>query len=134
MNQHEVIETLKMIQEEKLDIRTITMGISLRDCADGSVKKSCGRIRDKIGRLAGRLAAVGDEIEESYGVPIINKRIAVTPIALVAAEIEDVVVFAIPEGVDRRTIRHFRLELPAEAYGGSGVYRFEIPRQSIQGF
>lgn len=84
MNQHEVIETLKMIQEEKLDIRTITMGISLRDCADGSAKKSCGKIRDKIGRLAGRLAAVGEEIEESYGVPIINKRIAVTPISLVA--------------------------------------------------
>jgi uncharacterized protein len=84
MNQHEVIETLKMIQEEKLDIRTITMGISLRDCADESVKKSCGKIRDKICRLAGRLAAVGDEIEESYGVPIINKRIAVTPISLVA--------------------------------------------------
>ncbi len=84
MNQHEVIETLKMIQEEKLDIRTITMGISLRDCADESVKKSCAKIRAKIGRLAGRLAAVGNEIEESYGVPIINKRIAVTPVSLVA--------------------------------------------------
>ncbi|HNW27699.1 MAG TPA: PFL family protein [Spirochaetota bacterium] len=84
MNQHEVIETLKMIQEEKLDIRTITMGISLRDCADESVKKSCAKIRDKIGRLAGRLAAVGDEIEESYGVPIINKRISVTPMSIVA--------------------------------------------------
>jgi len=59
-----------------------------------------------------------------------------TPQAALAEEeeIEDVVVFTIPEGVDRRTIRHFRLELPAEAYGGSGVYRFEIPRQSIQGF
>ncbi|MBN2159132.1 MAG: PFL family protein [Spirochaetes bacterium] len=84
MNEREVIETLKMIQEEKLDIRTITMGISLRDCADESAKKSCGRIRDKIRRVAGRLAAVGDEIEESYGVPIINRRIAVTPISLVA--------------------------------------------------
>ncbi len=84
MNEREVIETLKMIQEEKLDIRTITMGISLRDCADESPERSCARIRDKIGRLAGRLAAVGDEIEETYGVPIINKRIAVTPISLVA--------------------------------------------------
>jgi uncharacterized protein len=73
-----------MIQEEKLDIRTITMGISLRDCADGDADRSCSKIRDKIGRLAGRLAAVGDEIEETYGVPIINKRIAVTPISLVA--------------------------------------------------
>jgi uncharacterized protein len=84
MNEREVIETLKMIQEEKLDIRTITMGISLRDCADESPERSCGKIRDKIGKLAGRLAAVGDEIEETYGVPIINKRIAVTPISLVA--------------------------------------------------
>jgi uncharacterized protein len=84
MNKHEVIETLKMIQEEKLDIRTITMGISLRDCADQDVKKSCDKIRGKIGLLAGRLAAVGDEIEETLGVPIINKRIAVTPISLVA--------------------------------------------------
>jgi hypothetical protein len=59
-----------------------------------------------------------------------------TPRAILAdkEEIEDVVVFTIPAGVDRRTIRHFRLELPAEAYGGSGVYRFEIPRQSIEGF
>ncbi|HOD16360.1 MAG TPA: PFL family protein [Spirochaetota bacterium] len=84
MNQHEVFETLKMIREEKLDIRTITMGISLLDCADGDIKKSCRKIREKIVRLASRLAAVGDEIEESYGVPIINKRVAVTPIALVA--------------------------------------------------
>jgi len=59
-----------------------------------------------------------------------------TPRAILAdkEEIDDVVVFTIPETVNRRTIRHFRLELPAEAYGGSGVYRFEIPRQSIQGF
>ena len=73
MNQHEVFETLKMIQEEKLDIRTITMGISLLDCADGDRKTSCRDPRqDRPPR--GRLAAVGDEIEETYGVPIINKR------------------------------------------------------------
>lgn len=84
MNQHEVFETLKMIREEKLDIRTITMGISLLDCADGDAGRACRKIRDKICRLAARLSAVGDEIEEAYGVPIINKRVAVTPIALVA--------------------------------------------------
>lgn len=84
MNQSEVIETLKMIQEEKLDIRTITMGISLRDCADEDAAGSCRKIKNKIGRLAGMLSSVGDEIEEIYGVPIINKRIAVTPISLVA--------------------------------------------------
>ncbi len=84
MNKPEVFETLKMIQEEKLDIRTITMGISLRDCADQNPKTACAMIQEKIGRCAGRLAAVGDEIEETLGVPIINKRISVTPISLVA--------------------------------------------------
>ncbi|MBN1497123.1 MAG: PFL family protein [Spirochaetes bacterium] len=96
MNQREVIETMKMIQEEKLDIRTITMGISLRDCADENPERACAKIRDKIGRLAGRLAAVGEEIEDTYGVPIINRRIAVTPISLVAesSRTDDYVPFA----------------------------------------
>src|SRR4030067_3824629 len=89
MNEHEVIETLKMIQEEKLDIRTITMGISLRDCADENTKKSCAKINDKIRRFGGRLVSVGREIEETYGVPIINQRIAVTPISLVAESCSD---------------------------------------------
>lgn len=84
MNTHEVNETLKMIQEEKLDIRTVTMGISLRDCADESAERACDRIRGKIALRAGRLVAVGEEIEETFGVPIINKRISVTPISLVA--------------------------------------------------
>ncbi|MEI6602588.1 MAG: PFL family protein [Clostridia bacterium] len=80
----EIIETLKMIQEENLDIRTITMGISLRDCADASAQKSCDKIYEKICRRAERLVAVGEEIEREYGIPIINKRISVTPMALVA--------------------------------------------------
>ena len=80
----EIIETLKMIQEENLDIRTITMGISLRDCSDASAKVSCQKIYEKICRRAERLVRVGEEIEREYGIPIINKRISVTPIALVA--------------------------------------------------
>ncbi|MHB8157118.1 MAG: DUF711 family protein [Desulfocucumaceae bacterium] len=80
----EVIETIKMIQEEKLDIRTITMGISLRDCCDSSPETACRKIYDKICRLASDLVRVGEDIEREYGIPIINKRVSVTPISLVA--------------------------------------------------
>ena len=80
----EVLETIKMIQEDKLDIRTITMGISLRDCADSDSKKSCSKIYDKIVSKAEHLVKVGEDIEKEFGIPIINKRISVTPIAIVA--------------------------------------------------
>jgi len=80
----EILETIRMVQMENLDIRTITMGISLRDCADSDLKTSAMLIYDKICRIAARLVRVGEEIERDYGVPIINKRISVTPIALVA--------------------------------------------------
>lgn len=80
----EVLETIKMIQEDKLDIRTITMGISLRDCADSSSRKSCTKIYDKIASKAENLVKVGEDIEKEFGIPIINKRISVTPIAIVA--------------------------------------------------
>lgn len=80
----EILETIRMVQMENLDIRTITMGISLRDCADAKLEVAAKRAYDKICRLAARLVAVGEEIERDYGVPIINKRISVTPIALVA--------------------------------------------------
>ena len=73
-----------MVQMENLDIRTITMGISLRDCADPSLEAAAKKSYDKICRSAARLVAVGDEIEREYGIPIINKRISVTPVALVA--------------------------------------------------
>lgn len=80
----EILETIKMVQEEKLDIRTITMGISLRDCADSDHKKACRKIYEKITRLAGLLVKTGEDIAREYGMPIVNKRISVTPIALVA--------------------------------------------------
>jgi len=83
--QHEeILETIRMVQMENLDIRTITMGISLRDCAAEDLKTCATRAYDKICRLASRLVKVGEEIERDYGVPIINKRISVTPIAMVA--------------------------------------------------
>lgn len=83
--QHEeILETIRMVQMENLDIRTITMGISLRDCGAEDLKTCATRAYDKICRLAAKLVQVGEEIERDYGVPIINKRISVTPIAMVA--------------------------------------------------
>lgn len=80
----EILETIKMVQEENLDIRTITMGISLRDCCDSDHRVACRKIYDKITRLAGSLVKTGDDIAREYGLPIVNKRISVTPISLVA--------------------------------------------------
>ena len=81
----EILETMKMFNEQHLDIRTITMGISLMDCAASSVDECCNKIYDKIVRYAHDLVATGEAISKKYGVPIINKRISVTPIAIVAA-------------------------------------------------
>lgn len=84
LNTKDIMETITMIQEENLDIRTITMGISLLDCAGSDIKKSCEKVYDKIIRCAKDLVKVGEEIEQKYGIPIINKRISVTPIAMLA--------------------------------------------------
>ena len=81
----EVIETLNMIEKENLDIRTITMGISLLDCASEDHKKSITKIYDKIMYLAKDLVKTGENISKEMGIPIINKRISVTPISIVAA-------------------------------------------------
>ncbi|MCB2294421.1 PFL family protein [Clostridium algoriphilum] len=83
------METVKMLDHEKLDIRTLTMGISLLDCCDFDGKRSRQRIYDKIMRLAGNLVKVGEDLEMEYGVPIINKRISVTPISLIAGASQD---------------------------------------------
>jgi len=82
INVNEIMETIKMIDEEYLDVRTITMGISLIDCADADIDKSCAKIYEKITRVAKDLVKTGEDIEKEYGIPIINKRIAVTPIAM----------------------------------------------------
>lgn len=84
LNSYEIMETIRMIEDEKLDIRTITMGISLRNCSHPDGKIARKKIYDKITGLAENLVRVGEEIELEYGIPIINKRIAVTPISLVA--------------------------------------------------
>ena len=85
INTRDILETIHMIEDENLDIRTITMGISLLDCCSQDIDDSCRIVYDKIARKAEKLVRVGCEIEKEYGVPIINKRIAVTPIAMLAA-------------------------------------------------
>jgi uncharacterized protein len=80
----EILETIRMVQMENLDIRTITMGISLRDCAHPELEQAAAKAYEKICRSAGGLVGVGEEIEREYGIPIINKRISVTPVALIA--------------------------------------------------
>jgi uncharacterized protein (UPF0210 family) len=82
LNLGDILETITMIQEENLDIRTITMGISLLDCCDGNIDVSCEKIYKKIYKCSKDLVKTGDKIEQKYGIPIINKRISVTPIAL----------------------------------------------------
>ena len=83
INISEVIETNKMIEKENLDVRTITMGINLLDCAATEVDVLCDNIYKKITRLAKNLVKTGEDISKEFGVPIVNKRISVTPIALV---------------------------------------------------
>ncbi len=96
LSMQEILETIKMVQEENLDIRTITMGISLRDCGHLETKTACRRIYDKITRLAGGLVEAGEKISRQYGIPIVNKRISVTPISLIAecSDAENYLAFA----------------------------------------
>lgn len=89
METKQILETIKMIEEEKLDIRTITMGISLLDCIDSDGEKARQKIYEKITRLAKDLVKVGDVITSEFGIPIINKRISVTPISLIAGASDD---------------------------------------------
>jgi uncharacterized protein (UPF0210 family) len=85
INTNDILETITMIQDECLDIRTITMGISLLDCCDSDIDKACEKVYNKITTKAKDLVSVGQQIEKMYGIPIINKRISVTPIAMVSA-------------------------------------------------
>ncbi len=85
LNMTDIMETITMIQEENLDIRTITMGISLLDCCDSDIDKSCEKVYNKIYGLAKNLVSTGEAIEKKYDIPIVNKRISVTPIAMLLA-------------------------------------------------
>lgn len=88
LNQQDILQTQAMIDKQHLDIRTITMGISLLDCCDADIDKCCEKVYAKITRCAKDLVRIGEEIEAEFGIPIVNKRISVTPIALVGAACE----------------------------------------------
>ena len=87
-NTHDIMETLKMIDHQKLDVRTITMGISLFNCVTDDEKLLCSRVYNRIARQAENLVKVGQSIEREFGVPIVNKRISVTPAALISGGIK----------------------------------------------
>ena len=96
INHNEIMQTIQMIDQQHLDVRTITMGISLLSCAHSDPKIACTKVYDKITKYAENLVATGEAIEKEFGIPIVNKRISVTPMALVAAaaETNDYVPFA----------------------------------------
>ncbi|MCI8612580.1 MAG: PFL family protein [Clostridia bacterium] len=83
LNKNEIVETVKMIDSQNLDVRTITMALSLFDCISESGKKTADKVYEKIVRKAGNLVATGEEIAARYGVPIVNKRVSVTPVSLI---------------------------------------------------
>ncbi|KRL05758.1 PFL family protein [Liquorilactobacillus oeni] len=101
METEKIIETIHMISDEKLDVRTITMGISLLDCIDSNSERACERIYHKIMTKAKNLVKVGQQLEAEYGIPIINKRISVTPISIVAAACKDHDYFKYAQTLDR---------------------------------
>lgn len=89
LNARDILETITMIQDEHLDVRTITMGISLLDCCHSDINIMCDKVYDKITRYAKDLVATGEQIEKEFGIPIINKRISVTPAAMILASCEN---------------------------------------------
>lgn len=88
LHANEILQTIDMIDQQNLDIRTITMGISLRDCAHPDIGVCCRKIYDKITKSAEKLVKTGNDIESEFGIPIVNKRISVTPVSLIAESCE----------------------------------------------
>lgn len=113
LNTSDILETINMIREENLDIRTITMGISLFDCVSEDEGRLTQKIYDKITKTARRLVPVGEEIEKQYGIPIVNKRISVTPVSLIGGAVS-------PEGYIKiaRTLDRAASELGINFIGG----------------
>ena len=101
LTQKEILSTIEMINQQHLDIRTITMGISLLDCCHSDIDTACEKVYSKICRDAEKLVATGEDIEAEFGIPIVNKRISVTPISLIgaASEADSYVPFA--QAMDR---------------------------------
>ncbi len=109
----DILETINMIDNENLDVRTITMGISLLDCLDEDIDRACTKVYDKIMRSAKDLVKTGEDIESEYGIPIINKRISVTPIGMVAAPCQSKNVVRFAHALDKA----------AKELGGKGAGR-----------
>lgn len=101
LNSFDIVETIKMIEEEHLDIRTVTMGISLRDCCGSNIDQVADRIYDKINRCAGDLVRTGEEIECELGIPIIHKRVSVTPISLLLDACDSADAVKLAQAMDR---------------------------------
>ena len=100
LNTEEILQTIRMIEQEHLDVRTITLGLSLLDCAGGDVHATAQKVYDKICREAHDLVSVGESIESEFGIPIVNKRVSVTPVALIAGSCGSDLV-PIAEAMDR---------------------------------
>ncbi|MBQ9735173.1 MAG: DUF711 family protein, partial [Clostridia bacterium] len=100
-NTEEIHETIRMIRDENLDIRTVTMGISLYDCVSEDADRLCDKIYDKITKTAEHLCPTAETIEKEYGIPIINKRVSVTPVSLVAGGISEDRVIDVARAMDR---------------------------------
>ncbi|MBJ8349932.1 PFL family protein [Streptococcus zalophi] len=101
MDLRQVLETIEMIDEQNFDIRTITMGISLLDCIDSDINKAAEKIYQKIVNKAGRLVATGEEISNELGIPIVNKRVSVTPIAIIGAATDSEDYLPLAHALDR---------------------------------
>ena len=101
LNTSDILETINMIREENLDIRTITMGISLFDCVSEDENRLCDKIYDKITKTARNLVPTGEQIEKQYGIPIVNKRVSVTPVSLIGGNISPDGYIKIAKTLDR---------------------------------
>ena len=101
LNHQEIHETIRMIRDQNLDIRTITMGISLYDCVSEDARRLCDKIYDKITKTAEHLCQTGEDIEKLYGIPIINKRVSVTPVSLIAGGIDPARISDVARTMDR---------------------------------
>jgi uncharacterized protein (UPF0210 family) len=97
----DIIRTIEMLKNENLDVRTVTLGISLRDCVSSSEEELCSKIRAKIKRVAGEMVTICDRISEKYGIPVVNKRLAVTPIAAVAEGLDRAGYIAVARTLDQ---------------------------------
>ena len=113
LNTSDILETINMIRQENLDIRTITMGISLFDCVSEDENSLCRKVYDKITTTARDLVPVGEAIEKQYGIPIVNKRVSVTPVSLIGGAIS-------PDGYIRlaHTLDRAAAELGINFIGG----------------